>query len=81
MPLHLNWWKSVVKQHLFIKGVNYAFLLACDRELKMLGETWMFNDPSLARSYEKWVLKNAEAIALIQMLETFESPVIFEYQG
>jgi len=50
-------------------------------ELKMLGETWTFNDPSLARSYEKWVLKNAEAIALIQMLETVESPVIFEYQG
>ena len=50
-------------------------------ELKMLGETWIFNDPSLARSYEKWVLKNAEAIALIQMLDTFESPVIFEYQG
>ncbi|MBW1828509.1 MAG: hypothetical protein JRI74_03730 [Deltaproteobacteria bacterium] len=50
-------------------------------ELKLIGETWTFSDPSLARSYERWVLKNSEAIALIQMLETFECPVIFEYQG
>jgi hypothetical protein len=50
-------------------------------ELKMLGETWMFSDPSLARSYEEWVLKNAEAIALVQTSATFERPVSFEYKG
>ncbi len=50
-------------------------------ELKLLGETWVINDPSLARSYKQWVLKNAKAIARIQKFETHETPVIFVYLG
>ncbi len=50
-------------------------------ELKLLGETWIINDPSLARSYKQWVSKNAEAIARIQKFGTCETPVIFIYFG
>jgi len=50
-------------------------------ELKLLGEIWVINDPSLARSYKKWVMKNAKAIARIQNFETDETPVIFLYLG
>ena len=46
-------------------------------ELKLLGETWVINDPSLARSYRQWVLKKAKAIARIQKFETHATPVIF----
>ena len=41
-------------------------------ELKFLGETWMFNDPSLARNYERWVYKNAVAIAFLDRTDLFD---------
>ncbi len=50
-------------------------------ELKLIGETWVINDPSLARCYKQWVMKNAKAIARIQKLEENEVPVMFVYLG
>jgi hypothetical protein len=31
-------------------------------ELKLLGETWTFTNPSLKRSYNKWLKAHAQAI-------------------
>ncbi len=50
-------------------------------ELKLLGETWILNDPSLLRSYKRWLHKNAGAIAIIDISETLENPPLFEYKG
>ena len=50
-------------------------------ELKLIGETWFFNDPSLARSFERWLHKNADAIAMIDFLETRKSPPMFRLNG
>jgi hypothetical protein len=50
-------------------------------ELKFLGEIWTFNDPSLARSYERWLHKNADAIALIDMAPFYEQDALFDYKG
>jgi len=50
-------------------------------ELKSLGETWIFRDPSLARSYEHWLKRNADALAIINKSETVERSPLFEYIG
>ncbi len=39
-------------------------------ELKCLGETWVFNDPSLRRSYTIWIHRNADAVRLFNELES-----------
>jgi hypothetical protein len=33
-------------------------------ELKYLNETWVMTDPSLSRSYRRWINKNAAALLL-----------------
>jgi hypothetical protein len=50
-------------------------------ELKFLGEIWTFNDPSLARSYERWLQKNADAIAFIEKKECVIQSALFKYKG
>ncbi len=50
-------------------------------ELKSIGETWVFNDPSLARNFERWLYKNADAIAMMNMHETFQGSPMFELNG
>jgi len=50
-------------------------------ELKFLGETWIFRDPSLARSYRLWTEKNAEAIALSLAYDSFDGSTFFSYKG
>ncbi len=50
-------------------------------ELKLIGETWLFNDPSLSRSFEQWIYKNADAIAMINMFETIQVSPMFELNG
>ena len=50
-------------------------------ELKSLGETWTFNDPSLRRNYDHWLERNADALAIINKSETVERSHLFEYQG
>ena len=50
-------------------------------ELKFLGETWVFNDPSLRRSYEKWIQRNAEAIALSLANDSVDFSKLFHYKG
>ncbi len=49
-------------------------------ELKLLGETWTFNDPSLARCYKRWLYKNADAIASIEIAESVTCSTLFEYK-
>jgi hypothetical protein len=50
-------------------------------ELKLMGETWIFNDPSLQRSYQSWLKKNAGAIAQCLVYEPFDRASVFEYNG
>ena len=50
-------------------------------ELKLLGETWGFNDPSLQRSYQSWLRRNADAIAQSLVYDSSDRPAIFEYKG
>jgi len=50
-------------------------------ELKFLGETWIINDPSLLRSYNRWLYKNAEAIAFTEMGVSVICSALFEYKG
>ena len=50
-------------------------------ELKLLGETWIFNDPSLQRSYQSWLIRNAGAIAQCLVYDTSDRPAVFEYKG
>lgn len=50
-------------------------------ELKFMGETWIFNDPSLARSYKRWINKNADAIDMINMVEIHQDPPVFQLNG
>ncbi|MBW1723227.1 MAG: hypothetical protein JRH13_14640 [Deltaproteobacteria bacterium] len=33
-------------------------------ELKYLGETWTFTNPSFKRCYQRWLTKNAGAVTL-----------------
>ncbi|MFO7785481.1 MAG: hypothetical protein ACQET7_04875 [Thermodesulfobacteriota bacterium] len=33
-------------------------------ELKYLNETWIMTDPSLSRSYDRWVRKNSSVLLL-----------------
>jgi hypothetical protein len=49
-------------------------------ELKFLGETWIFNDPSLRRSYEIWIQRNADAIALSSANDPVEVSTFFDYK-
>jgi hypothetical protein len=50
-------------------------------ELKLLGEIWIFNDPSLQRSYQSWLKKNAGAIGQCLVYEQFDRASVFEYNG
>ena len=50
-------------------------------ELKFIGETWTFNDPSLARNFERWLFKNSDAIALLEKVERFQTPTLFACNG
>jgi len=50
-------------------------------ELKFLGETWTFRDPSLLRSYKLWLQKNADAIAVSLMSEPLERSQVSNYKG
>ncbi len=36
-------------------------------ELKYLNETWTMRDPSLSRSYDRWMRKNAAALFLAEL--------------
>jgi hypothetical protein len=48
-------------------------------ELKFLGESWTFNDPTLLRHYEWWIKKNAESIALSLQEDTLSFSPSFRY--
>jgi len=50
-------------------------------ELKFIGETWIFNDPSLARNFKHWVKKNADAINMMNRAETCPDSPIFALNG
>jgi hypothetical protein len=50
-------------------------------ELKFIGETWMINEPSLARRYRQWLKKNAEAIAMSMMERVDSENAVFSYKG
>ena len=50
-------------------------------ELKFIGETWIFNDPSLARNFARWLNKNSDAIAMLDSVEIFQGPTSFAFNG
>ena len=50
-------------------------------ELKLIGETWVFSDPSLARSFEYWLYKNADAIAMLDISPKRKCPPLFDLNG
>ena len=50
-------------------------------ELKLLGETWVFNNPNLLRCYRTWLKKNADAIALSQSESPSCRSSAFTYKG
>ncbi len=50
-------------------------------ELKLLGETLIFNDPGLQRSYQSWIRRNAGAIAQCLVNEPSDCSAVFEYKG
>jgi len=50
-------------------------------ELKLLGEIWIFSNPSLARNYERWISKNADAIAFLERTDNFVNTSLFNYKG
>ncbi len=50
-------------------------------ELKSIGETWIFNDPSLARNFKLWLYKNSDAIAMLDFSDTREYPPLFDLNG
>lgn len=39
-------------------------------ELKYLGEVWTFTNPSFQRWYERWLRKNADAIAALNQKDS-----------
>jgi len=49
-------------------------------ELKFLGETWAFKDPSLKRSYERWICRNIDAIAFFDRCETVGRSTVFDHK-
>ena len=50
-------------------------------ELKFIGETWIFNDPSLARNFKLWLYKNSDAIEMIDLSETPDCQPLFDLNG
>ena len=50
-------------------------------ELKLMGEYWTFNDPSLSRSYSVWLKKNADTIILGFSDSASQEPPLFRYKG
>ena len=50
-------------------------------ELKILGETWIINDPGLQRNFKRWLQKNKGAIALSAMYDQLERPFQFGSNG
>ena len=50
-------------------------------ELKFIGETWIFSDPSLARNFKHWIHKNADAIDMLDRAETFQDSTLFTLNG
>ncbi len=50
-------------------------------ELKSMGESWMINDPCLARCYKQWLYKNAEAISMSLVLEPDREKALINYRG
>ena len=50
-------------------------------ELKLLGETWVFNNPNFVRCYRIWLKKNADAIALSESESPSGHSSAFTYKG
>ena len=50
-------------------------------ELKFIGETWIFSDPSLARNFQRWIHKNSDAIDMLDRAEIFRGPTLFTLNG
>ncbi len=50
-------------------------------ELKSIGETWIINDPSLARNFKTWLFKNADAIEMVDISETQGCQPLFDLNG
>ena len=50
-------------------------------ELKFIGETWIFSDPTLARNFNQWILKNSDAIDMLDRAETYHGPPLFAWNG
>jgi len=50
-------------------------------ELKFLGETWIFNNPNLSRSYSLWIKKNADVIALSLEEASPDRSPLFTYKS
>ena len=50
-------------------------------ELKFIGETWSFNDPSLARNFEQWLYKNSEALAMLNRVDINRGSTLFALNG
>jgi hypothetical protein len=50
-------------------------------ELKFIGETWTFTDPGFQRHYERWVKKNAAALAIMNISETAKTSTLYNFKG
>ncbi len=50
-------------------------------ELKILGETWIINDPGLQRNFQRWLQKNEDAIELSSTYDQLERPFRFGFEG
>ncbi len=50
-------------------------------ELKFLGETWYFHDPTLKRHFDEWVRKRSDRINIPLEDEPPTMEPLFEYKG